>query len=98
MRSELEECIKENKTYISNQNNSNTESKLARLGETNPKLFNLVKKIIFVEDINTNLKAELSFLEQERNKTRSEYYKITQSIAHEEKNKLKIRETEKEIE
>ena len=98
LRSELEECIKENKTYISNQNNSNTESKLARLGETNPKLFNLVKKIIFVEDINTNLKAELSFLEQERNKTRSEYYKITQSIAHEEKNKLKIRETEKEIE
>ena len=51
-----------------------------------------------MEETNFFLKEEVNFLEQEKNKIRGEYYKITQCLGQEEKIKLKIRENEKEIE
>ena len=98
LNEELEELLNKNQVLRSNHNNSNTESKLAQLEETNPKLFALVKKIIVAEETNLLLVEELTFLEQEKNKTRADYYKITQFLGQEEKIKLKIREIEKEIE
>lgn len=95
---ELETLQFENKELKCEKPASTGESKLAQLEYSNPKLFTLVKKIISVEETNTLLKEELSFLEQERNKIRAEYHKITQYLGHEEKIKLKIREVEKEAE
>lgn len=77
---------------------SNGDSKLAQLEHSNPKLFILVKKMIAVEEANFLLKQEISYLEQERNKSRSDYHKITQSLGQEEKLRIKLRELEKDSE
>lgn len=98
LKRELDEAINKNNELKTDKNMTNTESKLAQLEQSNPKLFGLVKKIIMVEETNFLLKEELSFLEQERNKIRAEYYKITQCLGQKEKLKLKTREVEKEIE
>jgi hypothetical protein len=95
---ELEVLQAENQELKSEKPPATGESKLAQLEHSNPKLYSLVKKIIAVEETNTLLKEELIFLEQERNKIRAEYHKITQYLGHEEKIKLKIRESEKEAE
>ena len=98
LKKELEECQNKNNELKNEKKSVNSDSKLAQLEQLNPKLFSLVKKIIVVEETNALLKEELNFLEQERNKSRSEYHKITQCLGQEEKLKLKIRELEKEIE
>ncbi|OMJ77760.1 hypothetical protein SteCoe_22592 [Stentor coeruleus] len=98
LKRELDETIQKNNELKTDKNTTNTESKLAQLEQSNPKLFGLVKKIIMVEETNFLLKEELSFLEQERNKIRADYYKITQCLGQKEKLKLKTREVEKEIE
>lgn len=95
---ELESELAQNNELKSDRAPTSGESKLAQLEFSNPKLFALVKKIIAVEETNTLLKEELIFFEQERNKTRAEYYRITQCLGQEEKIKLKIREVEKETE
>lgn len=98
LRKELKDCLEKNNELKADKTAANNESKLAQLEISNPKLFALVKKIIVVEETNAFVKEELNFLEQERNKTRAEYYKITQVLGQEEKIKLRIREVEKEIE
>lgn len=95
---ELKALSEKNQELKSEKIVCNGESKLAQLETSNPKLFILVKRMIAVEEANFLLKQEISYLEQERNKSRSEYYKITQSLGQEEKLRIRLRELEKDIE
>lgn len=74
------------------------DSKLVQLEQTNPKLYTLVKRMIAAEESAYLLKDEISYLEQERNKLRTEYHKYTHALGQEDKFKLKLREIDKEAE
>jgi hypothetical protein len=98
LKNEFEEIWEKNQELKSNRNEANSDSKLAQLEKSNPKLYSLVKKIIMFEENNFAYKEHLDYLDQEKNKIRAEYYKLTQTLGQEEKIKARIREIEKDTE
>jgi uncharacterized coiled-coil DUF342 family protein len=67
---------------------------IEQLKDTNPNLYNHVKRALKAEWTHYNLKQEQSRLKKEKKNLNIGYYKVTQAFATEEKLKLKIKEFE----